>query len=475
MNTSRPPASLPTSLLREQGLLAASVFLASLLGIATRPADYSAAVWFSNALLLGLLLRNPESARQPTTWLYAYAAFCAADAVTGSPWSVTLGLNMANMIGVLFGWRYLVGHATVTLGFKHQRAVLHLCVASVVATLGGAVPGALVSQWAFGTPVWQAFLMWLSSELFDMLLILPLVLAAPRGWIWQWKPASLLRPLRRGSVAPLLALAVSEALTYAVNGPGTLGFSVPALVWCAMSYGVFPITVLSLLVSISKVIAMASGPISFIPDQLSTVVSFRIGVALLSLAPLAVAVAHRLRSQALYRLQRAVNHDYLTGALSRRALMERGNRQLQRLHQQGAAAVVVLLDLDHFKHINDRFGHAQGDAVLQQFAALVQRNLRPEDLFGRIGGEEFVLVLPRATTEQATQVAERLRGQLAEYRFVVDGSGDLHVTLSAGLRSAAPVGPEDTLERLLAHADAALYQAKSAGRNRVQRYAPAMA
>lgn len=475
MSGQPPFRATRAALLRQQGLTAASVFAACLAGIATRPVGYSAAIWISNALLLGLLLRNPACARRPTTWLYAYLAYCAADMITGSPWIITLGMNAANLLGVFLGWKYLVRHATITLGFKHQRAVLHLCLGSVIATLGGAVPGALISQWVFGTPIWEAFLMWLSSELFDMLLILPLVLAAPHGWVWQWSTAPLVRPLRRGTTAPLLALVASEALTYSVHGPGTLGFSVPALVWCAMSYGVFPITVLNLLVSTGKMVVAAVGPMSFVPDQLSAVVSFRIGVALLSLAPLAVAVAHRLRSQALHRLQRAVNHDYLTGALSRRALMERGNRQLQRLHQQGAAVAVVLFDLDHFKQINDRFGHAQGDAVLRQFATLVQRNLRPEDLFGRLGGEEFVLILPLATAEQAEQVAARLGAQLAAHRFVVNAEESPQVTLSAGLCAISPVGPQDTLEHLLAHADTALYEAKSAGRNQVRLYRPAPA
>ena len=87
---------------------------------------------------------------------------------------------------------------------------------------------------------------------------LPLVLAAPRGWFWQWDWARLLRPLRQAGVAPLLALLACEALAYFVNGPGMLGFAVPALVWCAMAYGVFPITVLNLLVCSWKTAVAAS-------------------------------------------------------------------------------------------------------------------------------------------------------------------------------------------------------------------------
>ena len=269
-------------------------------------------------------------------------------------------------------------------------------------------------------------------------------------------------------MAPLLALLACEALAYFVNGPGMLGFAVPALVWCAMAYGVFPITVLNLLVCSWKTAVAALDTISFLPDQLAAVTSFRLGMALLSLAPLAVAVAHQLRSQTLSQLQQAVDHDHLTGALSRRKLMEQGARLVQRLHQQGAPVAVLLMDLDHFKRINDSHGNAQGDTVLREFAALVQRNLRPQDLFGRIGGEEFALILPATAASHAQLIGERLRSQLREHPFRLQDGSALQVTLSVGLHATQPPSQQHSLERLLAWADAALYQAKALGRDQVR-------
>ncbi|MBS0505859.1 MAG: diguanylate cyclase [Proteobacteria bacterium] len=453
---------------RQRLLLAASLFCACLVGIASRPAGYSAAIWPTNALLLGLLLRNPAWARSPATWLYALAAYLAADLVTNSHWLTTLGMNASNIVGVFAGWYYLRRQGPAILGFTRQRAVLFVLAGCGVAAMGSALPGAFVMQWAFAAQPWSAWVMWLSSELYDMVLFLPLVLAAPRGWIWQWNMAELLRPLRHASFTPLLALLASEVLAYVIDGPGMLGISVPAMVWCAMAYGVFPITILNLLMCSWKTAVVAMGGISFIPDQLSVVTSFRLGIALLSLAPLAVAVAHQLRSEALARLEQAVNHDDLTGALSRRTLIERGQRLVQRLHLQGAPVAVLLMDLDHFKNINDSHGHAQGDAVLREFAALVQRSLRPQDLFGRIGGEEFALILPGTAASHAWLIGERLRTQLRDYPFALPHGGTLQVTLSVGLHATQPPGPQDGLERLLACADAALYEAKAHGRDQVR-------
>ncbi len=348
MSTPAIATQQPDALWRQQLLLAASLFAACLLGIASRPAGYSAAVWPANAVLLGLLLRNGSWALSPATWLCALGAYLGADVLTGAPWLRALGMNGANMLGVLAGWLVLRRHAPTIVGFARQRSVLMVLVGGTVSALGSAVPAAPVMQWAFAAPLSASLLMWLSSETYDMVVFLPLMLAAPRGWVWQWNYAQLLQPVRQGGVAPLLALLACEALAYYVNGPGMLGFSVPALVWCAMRYGVFPITVLNLLVCSWKTALAAMDAISFVPVQLLPVTSLRLGIALLSLAPLAVAVAHQLHSETLRKLEQAVNFDHLTGALSRRSLMEQGSRLVQRLHHEASPVAVLLMDLDNF-------------------------------------------------------------------------------------------------------------------------------
>ena len=467
-----PPAT--QSLWRAQLLLAGCVFLASLVGVISRPINYLSAFWPANAILLGLLLRHPRWAAAPGTWLWSLAAFVAADMITGASWQKALALNLGNLAGVLAGWLYLSRLPEAVVHLRHQRSVLHLLAGCTVAAAGCALVGGPAGSHFLNISLVESAAMWMFSEFFNFILITPVLLAAPRGWPWQWRLQDAMLPLRgrpRPPLMPLLALLVSEVVTVLVGGPGSLGFVMPALVWCAMAYGVFPITVLNLLLYGWKTAFAALGALSFTHNHLWEVVSLRMGMGLLSVAPLAVACAYALRLQALEKLNHAVNHDFLTGTLGRRALMERGDRMLERLREEGASVAVLMLDLDHFKQINDRHGHAQGDAVLQQFAAMAQQHLRPQDLFGRLGGEEFAVFLPHLSHAQALAVGERLREQLKAERFALPEGGALQVTLSAGLYQVRRVGAEDSLERLLSRADKALYGAKAAGRDQVRPYA----
>ena len=248
------------------------------------------------------------------------------------------------------------------------------------------------------------------------------------------------------------------------------------MVWCAMSYGVWGTAVLTLLTcTTATAILLATGVVGFSQRLMQDATSFQIGIALISLAPITISVAHELRARTLRKLRFALNHDELTNALSRRTLMERGSRLVQRLAREGASLAVLMADMDHFKHINDTYGHAQGDAVLRHFTTLALHNLRAQDLFGRIGGEEFVLLLPGATAEQALAVAERINRQMREHPFGQRNGTTLHATVSMGLRAAEPLMPGDSLEKLLSDADAALYEAKHRGRDQIQRHTPAMA
>lgn len=162
-------------------------------------------------------------------------------------------------------------------------------------------------------------------------------------------------------------------------------------------------------------------------------------------------------------LEQLATTDVLTGLANRRAFMARLEAELALAGQGGAPGMLVMLDLDHFKRVNDTYGHAAGDRVLVYLAQLLRgQALRQGDLAGRLGGEEFAVLLPRTSPQEGAAVAERLREALE--RSLID-SGDgrtIAITLSAGL---APL--EGSSEHSLAQADAALYRAKNSGRNRV--------
>jgi diguanylate cyclase (GGDEF)-like protein len=183
-------------------------------------------------------------------------------------------------------------------------------------------------------------------------------------------------------------------------------------------------------------------------------------------ALLALLAAAGVAMTRLYWVARELSQvDGLTGLLNRRRLMELASTELERSRRYGSALALVSLDLDHFKKINDEHGHAAGDRVLKQVAALCREALRQGDLAGRIGGEEFVLVLPHVDADAAEHLAERLRSLFEHKLSVAPG---WPVTASFGV---AVFAPGMSLADLLQKADMALYQAKAAGRNRVVMWA----
>jgi len=159
----------------------------------------------------------------------------------------------------------------------------------------------------------------------------------------------------------------------------------------------------------------------------------------------------------------AASVDPLTGMFNRRGFAEACGRVIEREATAGRPATVMIFDIDHFKSINDRFGHPAGDEILKLFATVVVSNLRISDLSGRIGGEEFAALLP-CSLEEGVIVAERVR-EAFEASGITCEEGPVDTTVSIGV-AGGPAGTE--LEVLLAAADTALYQAKRSGRNRVE-------
>ncbi|WP_442583933.1 sensor domain-containing diguanylate cyclase [Mesorhizobium sp. ASY16-5R] len=163
-------------------------------------------------------------------------------------------------------------------------------------------------------------------------------------------------------------------------------------------------------------------------------------------------------------LQQLATVDALTGALSRRAFRTSGERALALAQRHKYNLSLITFDIDHFKSVNDTHGHAAGDQVLAGVVAACLANLRQSDLFGRIGGEEFALLLPHTDRHAAVDVAEKLRSVIAGQRFELGGVSR-QVTASFGVSTLDIVSR--TIDSLLAHADSALYEAKADGRNRV--------
>ena len=171
------------------------------------------------------------------------------------------------------------------------------------------------------------------------------------------------------------------------------------------------------------------------------------------------------KERADFLAQQLASLDPLTGAFNRRTFIELAEKQLSRARRLDSPLSLVVLDVDHFKKVNDTHGHLMGDRVLRRFADVVRDQLRKEDVFVRYGGEEFCLLLPDVPGPGAVALAGRIRKAVAKEAFMVDGAV-IPLTTSAGVAARIDEGPED-LDQLIARADEALYIAKSRGRNRV--------
>jgi diguanylate cyclase (GGDEF)-like protein len=262
-----------------------------------------------------------------------------------------------------------------------------------------------------------------------------------------------------GPRAPRLALAVLGPLGTAMVGAaiaGTTGYSDSAVlymwpaVWMAFFFGTWGTALI-----VAWVGAVHGAVLLSLPHGQATVDRWVDVVAAVLVVAAVVRTLAARNERLVDRLEDEARVDPLTGLLNRRGLDERMDAEIARAARESTPLGAVVLDLDHFKRINDAHGHELGDRVLVWLGALLKVQARGVDVTARIGGEEFVVVLPRADQEAAYAFAERVRQAVAE--------SDRGLTVSAGVASA--VAPIDA-QLLLAEADQALYVAKRSGRNR---------
>jgi len=181
-----------------------------------------------------------------------------------------------------------------------------------------------------------------------------------------------------------------------------------------------------------------------------------------------LARAFNAAAGAFLQVEARATHDRLTGVANRETLLTTLASEIERATRHHKWLSLAFIDIDRFKPINDTYGHNAGDAVLRQVAALIGDQIRVSDLFGRYGGEEFMLILPETAPEDAVALAEKLRQLVVNQPLVIAGGQTLRLTVSIGV--AGELGPHLQVDRLVDEADAAMYAAKSLGRNRTYLY-----
>jgi diguanylate cyclase (GGDEF)-like protein len=295
-----------------------------------------------------------------------------------------------------------------------------------------------------------------------------------RRLVSLWLPAAL--------VAAVVAADALGADSAHPNFPVVVNFSVMAGLYLGMSFDLqahgrnalrlrwpwllaLPV-LLGALVFASRALRAGVWPES-VPAVMATDSALNVGSALsyvvlvLTLHAMLLAL---VMGRLLTDLRRLARHDALTGLLNRRALEEALTVQVQRSRRNSEPFCVLMIDVDHFKEVNDRFGHAVGDAALQQLSTTLLGHMRVVDRLGRFGGEEFLVLLPGLTLAAALPVAERLRQVVAAQPLV---NADAAIALSVSVGVAEWGGAQEQPSRLLVRADAALYQAKQRGRDQV--------
>jgi diguanylate cyclase (GGDEF)-like protein len=415
----------------------------------------------SNALLLGWMLRSP-SYSQRHCWVAAAIALALAEWLSGSALDQTLWLTFVDLAAVACGWLMMRRLPQRVLQMRSPSSVLHLVMCSLTVSVVGAVLGALGMYHLLHWPWQPTMAIWFSSELMHMTLLLPVLLSFPVGLdLLSWRG----QPPRQTAQAllPLLALAASEAIAIYLGGPGALSLTMPAMLLCAMRYRLFVVALLNLASCAVKLATFSDALFSSAAVGLETTFSFRLGLAMLSIGPLAVACTLKAFKDMLSKLRHAVNHDALTGLLARASFMERAQRALERLQHERQSGAMLMLDLDHFKRINDRHGHAAGDRVLQEVSSRLALVLRPHELIGRLGGEEFAVLLSDTDAQVGLRRAESLRETVASRAIDAGKAGDLHITISLGVYELRR--GDASAQACLERADAALYYSKRNGRN----------
>lgn len=447
-----PPARIAAGVF----LLALAIYVVSAVAQAV-PALGSFDV--ASAIILGLFARQPAWRKWPSFACTAVAAALVYWATGHGLWSA-LNLAVADGVGILIGLYLLARLPSPTLQMRREDSpwlVLLACLAASAASTALRLP--IVLGGVAGA-ITQTIAMDFGKGLMNHVLVVPAILCFSPHLRYRWRKSF--------SVLPIACLLLSELLASVIGGPGAMAFTLPAFIWCALRYGLFASSVFFAMFTVWKCNAFVIGHSSMASAYFPDVIALRTGLSLLWLGPLTVACSHAARNEVLKRLSYASQHDFLTQTLVRGTFMERSEAALARMRRNAQPMAVLMLDIDHFKHVNDEYGHGMGDTVLQGFAQTVSHLLRQSDQMGRYGGEEFCVCLPGTDLPGAILVAERLRKAVMSHAFKTPLGKHLHVTVSMGLAHFDASELPPSIEAALAHADALLYRAKTGGRNRVE-------
>lgn len=454
------------------GLLAVVYFVAAKLSLVFAiPPGHATAVWPPSGIALAatLLVGNRL---WPGVWL---GAALVNYTVSSSPILAAL-MGTGNALEALAGAALIRRYMGVPRRFEHCKdvfifvAIAALCctIASTVAVLSLAMVGSV--SWPDILPNWWT---WWQGDVSGIILVTPLILSWRLRRAAPWPRRKKLEAICLGGLLLIATLLVFGDATEFIS-PFPLTFVIiPLMMWAALRFSQRVVTTATAVVSAFAIDFTVNGIGPFalwsLNESLLILLAFISTVVITSLALSALRIE---RGRAMERLERALIElreqaitDPLTGLYNRRYLWEFLRREWIRAKRRDDTLAVIMIDLDHFKRINDEHGHEAGDFVLTAIAALLRNRIRSSDIVCRYGGEEFALVLPEASLENLRLRAEDIRVAIKELDLTHEGVRLGRITASLGI-ALFPDHVNDP-DSLMQAADAALYEAKGAGRDRV--------
>ena len=411
--------------------------------------------WPLNAVMAGIFARYIWLNR---SYFYAvcFAAMLVYDGLT-SRWGMGFASFLINFSNIVF----IVTLAQLILWDKRRadsmpgpiNALSLFCYCLLAALLCAAV-GALGSVDVERATFIPQLADWFSEQFSTAVLILPFILTLTL-------PSAFGR-FRLRQLLPAIALVLSIVLG------GSITFPLPALIWCAIRYPLPLTCLLTFITGISEILLVANSLIHLSPDtrmQPWQLFSTRLGIAAMLISPIIVASSVEAINNLVKQLALRADFDFQTRVYSRSGLSEALKRQPI---AENELLTVMVLDIDGFKQVNDRWGHECGDCMLAQFAQQVRQLVGEEGMVARIGGEEFAVAALTSSARDGVLLAEKIRQGIESQTFTW-GQNRIQLTISMGLESRAPGSARitDLFNQLLMVADDSMIRAKKAGRNRI--------
>ena len=458
-------------------VLALGYFATADVGLAiSRQAGNIATLWPPNGMLVAALLLTPRR-RWTEVFMAGVIGSMAANMYNGNTFIAAGSITVANLIEAGIAATIISGQAARRVLFQRSTDVAVLIIAAVTAALVAGAVSATSAMLLSGAPFTTIFIKWVLGDVLGLLVVMPIAMIAhahvTRG------PDLMMS--RRSQVEAMLLLSVVLTVSVAVYSPGAPPVQylvMPTVLLASFRLGplgaALSTVIVAVIGSLSTVMASRAGALT--PDEATMrVFNFQLNLAVLFLTALPIGAAMAQRSQLEQDLidekERSdrfardmaslVNVDDLTGLATRRFFLEKLDALAATARRLTQPLTLAMIDIDHFKPINDQHGHAVGDAVLRAIGVACRNAVRTNDVIGRLGGEEFAMLMPLTDQMAAYRIVDRLREAVAAITIPTGDGHTVSVTISVGMAMFV----DQQIDRLLLDADRALYVAKERGRN----------